>query len=362
MALFLPSLAGGGAERVMLNLAMGLTGRGFDVDLLLASAEGAYIDAVPADVRVVDLQVPRLVSAVWPLSAYLRQQQPLVVIAALTHANLAAMIAARAPGARTPIVISIHNTLSKEVQADRTLRYWLIAKMIGRVHHWADSIVAVSGGVADDFARYAAVPRERINVIPNPVITEQLLCAARQPARHAWLDAPTHPVLLGAGRLTRQKNHRALIDAFAVVRRTVEARLVILGEGPERPALEARIRHHGLQEWVALPGFVANPYAWMARASVFVLSSDYEGLPTVLIESLAVGAPVVATDCESGPREILRNGELGELVPVRDVSALSAAILRTLRRSPPVRRSNDLHSYTLDAVVDQFENLIRFHS
>jgi glycosyltransferase involved in cell wall biosynthesis len=341
----------------MLNLAGGLACRGFEVDFLLASATGAYVDAVPPSVRITNLKVARVASAVRPLAAYLRREKPLVVIAALNHANLAALIASRIPGARTRTVISIQNTLSKEVQGARALRLRVIARMLGRLHHWADSIVAVSRGVADDFAQYAGVPRARIDVISNPVITPGLLTAASEPAGHPWFDEPTCPVLVGVGRLTSQKNFGRLIDAFAQVRRVVGARLVILGEGPERAALEARVRQHGLEECVALPGFVENPYAYMARAAAFVLSSDYEGLPTVLIESLAVGTPVVATDCESGPREILRGGELGELVPVGDVTALSDAILRTLMRPRPLALSDELRPYTLGAVVDQFQKL-----
>src|SRR5205823_738341 len=133
-------------------------------------------------------------------------------------------------------------------------------------------------------------------------------------------------------------NFPALIDAFAEVRRDREARLVILGDGPERPMLESRIGARGLDDSVAMPGFVDNPYACMARAAVLVLSSDREGLPTVLIESLAVGTPVVSTDCESGPREILKGGALGELVPVGDAHALARSISKVLageRVAPP---------------------------
>jgi glycosyltransferase involved in cell wall biosynthesis len=161
-------------------------------------------------------------------------------------------------------------------------------------------------------------------------------------------------VVLGVGRLSAQKNFRLLIDAFALVRQDHDARLVILGEGIDRATLEAQVRQHGLQEAVSLPGFLDNPYGCMARAAVFALSSDFEGLPTVLIESLALGTPVVSTDCDSGPREILRGGTLGELVPVGDVHGLARAIAGALTNPRPRPAAELLRPYTVDAVVEQY--------
>ena len=189
-----------------------------------------------------------------------------------------------------------------------------------------------------------------------------LRSAASEQPLHPWLADPTHPVVLGVGRLTLQKNFLLLIDAFAILRRSHDARLVILGEGPERPTLEARIREYGLDDAVALPGFLKNPYACMAHAAVLALSSDFEGLPTVLIESLALGTPVVATDCKSGPREILKNGALGELVPMGDARALAQAIARTLTTPPRAAMPDDLRCFTLDTALDRFQAAFNFHA
>lgn len=355
VAFFLPSLAGGGAERSMLNLAIGFAARGIRTDLVLARAEGPYLPLVPPSIRVIDLNVSRVLRAVFPLSAYLRRERPRALLAALNHASLVAMIASHTPGARTRVAISIQNTLSKEVEGASDSRVRAVPWLLRLLHGWADAIVAVSDGVADDFARATGAPRAGIDVIYNPVITPALLTAAAERPSHPWFDDATHPVVLGVGRLIQQKNFPVLIQAFAMIRREHNARLVILGEGPERPSLEAQIRQHGLEDCVALPGFLDNPYACMARAAVFALSSDFEGLPTVLIESLAVGTPVVSTDCESGPREILRGGALGELVPVGDVPALAQGIARVLsspRAAPP---SEALRPFTLDAVVERFQ-------
>ena len=359
VAFFLPSLAGGGAERVILNLAAGFAARGVPTDMLLASADGPLLKQVPESVRIVDLKASRVLRALGPLTSYLRREKPLALVSALDHANLVAMAAARMAGVQTRTLISIHCTFAN---VPGTVRERAIPWLIGRLHRWAHTIVAVSEGVADDFARTAGVPRGRVTVIYNPVVTPTLAQAASAPPAHPWFEDATRPIVLGAGRLTHQKNFRVLIEAFALLTGHEEARLVILGEGPERAALEAHVRACGLESRVALPGFVDNPYACMARARVFALSSDFEGLPTVLIESLAIGTPVVATDCESGPREILRGGELGELVRVGDVRALADAIARALD-APRSRPSPDvLRPYMLDEVVDQFQRACGLHA
>ena len=310
LAFFLPSLEGGGAQRVMLNLAEGFCERGFRVDSVLASAEGEYLRSVPPAVRVVNLGAQRVLRSLVPLVRYLRRERPRVLIAGLDHANLVAMAASRIAHARNRTVISVHCVFETGGSPWRDFRIRTLPWLLGRLHRWADAVVAVSQGVAEDLTRTAGVPHNRIRVILNPVITPTLIAAAGDRPAHAWFEDATRPIIVSAGRLAPQKNFPLLIESFAAVRRQFDVRLVILGEGPERPALESLIRRHGVEHCVALPGFVPNPYACMARASVFVLSSDYEGLPTVLVESLALGTPVIATDCKSGPREILRDGAL----------------------------------------------------
>jgi len=362
VAFFLPSLYGGGAERVVLNLAEGFAARGLRTDLVLAKAEGHFLDSVTPRVRVVDLKASRVLTSLRPLVGYLKRERPVVLAAALDHANLVAMAASRLAGAGTRIVIAVHCTFEKGDHAKRDVRLRVLPWLLGRFHHWADAVVAVSEGVARDVVQTAGIPRDRVSVIPNPVITPGLLPAAAERPAHPWLEDPQYPVVLGVGRLAAQKNFPLLIEAFAAMGPDIRARLVILGEGPERPRLEAEIRRYGLEDRVALAGFVQNPYACMARAQVFVLSSDYEGLPTVLIECLALGTPVVATDCESGPREILQDGALGALVPVGDVRALSQAIARAVsmpRSAPPLEA---LRPFTLDAALDRFQTVLNPHA
>jgi glycosyltransferase involved in cell wall biosynthesis len=192
--------------------------------------------------------------------------------------------------------------------------------------------------VRNDIAALTGLSRRRIVVIPNPVVTAELLDQARCPLDHPWFHPSAPPVVMGVGRLTRQKDFPTLLHAFAAVRASRPCRLVILGEGRDRPALAALAAALNINLDVDLPGFIPNPYAYMARAAAFVLSSAWEGSPNVLTEALALGTPVVATDCPSGPREILQHGRLGRLVPIGRPEAMADAIAAILD-NPPLRKA-----------------------
>jgi glycosyltransferase involved in cell wall biosynthesis len=358
IAFFLPSLCGGGAERVVVNLAQGITERGIRVDLVLAAAEGPLLDQVPAAVRVVDLRAPRVLRSLVPLVGYLRRERPRVLVSSMGHANLIAIWAAKLAGGVAPLVVTEHNTLSQETQRQSRLVSRVWPHLLRTFYPWATTVVAVSRGAADDLARTAGLPRDRIEVVYNPVITPAMLALARQTPDHPWLAPGQPPVILGVGRLTGQKDFATLVRAFAEVRRRRPARLVILGEGPDRPAIEALARELGVADDMALPGFQDNALAFMAGSAVFVLSSAWEGLPTVLIEALAAGTRVVSTDCPSGPREILQDGRLGVLVPVGDAAALAAATLEALERPVGAIPTDALLPFTRDASVDHYLRVI----
>jgi glycosyltransferase involved in cell wall biosynthesis len=274
------------------------------------------------------------------------------------HANLAALWAGRLAGRITPIVVTEHNTLSQEVERQSRLSGMLWPHLLGTFYRWAARVVAVSRGAADDLARTSGFPRERIEVIYNPVIMPDTAPRAREPLDHPWFAPGQPPVVLGVGRFTRQKDFPTLVRAFGEVRRRRPARLLILGEGEDRSTLEALVAELGLAEDVALPGFQDNALAYMAGSAVFVLSSSWEGLPTVLIEALAAGTQVVSTDCPSGPREILQEGRLGALVPVGDAPALGAAILDALAQPPGGVPPDALTPFTRDAAVDHYLRLL----
>ena len=362
IAFLLPSLAAGGVARSMLRIAGAFRDAGDVVDLILCKREGPAAAEVPAGLPVVALRResglaarmrllaldprgarvlarpallawrPALVQPyVGDLARYLARTRPDVLIAAKTPTNLLALWARAASGAGTRVVVSERTQLSTTIARDARWRWRHVAPLVGRFYASADAITCVSDGVADDLARTAGLPRAAIRTIYNPVVTPELPALAAEPAPHPWLaDIEGPPVIVGAGRLLPQKNFDLLLRAFARVRAGRPVRLLILGEGRDRPRLEARVRELGLSADVALPGHIPNPYTALSRAALFVLSSDWEGMSLVLAEALACGCPVVSTDCPSGPAEILDGGRYGRLVPVGDERALAQAMAATL--------------------------------
>ena len=222
----------------------------------------------------------------------------------------------------------------------------------------ADTIIAVSNGVADDLSTMLKLKRNQINVIYNPVVSEHLIKNSREPVDHPWLTSNKVPVILGVGRLTEAKNFNALIHAFSIVVASIPARLIILGEGEQRDSLETIIDQLNLADQVDLPGFTNNPYPYMRCADLFVLSSIWEGLPTVLIEALSCGTKVVSTDCPSGPREILENGKWGTLVPVNNAEELANAMIFSLEHASHFPDPQSWEHYTVKNSLSQYNKFI----
>lgn len=362
LAIYLPSLVGGGAERALLNLAVGFTRRDYSVDFVLAQCEGAFMAQFPESVRLVELnplhvRTGRSIISLPALVQYIRKKRPKALITGL-HANVIAIWARRMARVPLRLVISEHNTLSLRNKMLPIGYQQLMLGLIRQNYPLADVIAAVSEGVADDLSHTARLPRDRIQVIHNPIITPELALKAREGVDHPWFKPSEPPVILSVGRLSPQKDFPILLNAFARVRQSHPARLLILGEGPERTALVSLVKQLGLEEQVSMPGFIANPYPYMVRAAVFALSSRWEGLPTVLVEALYCGIPIVATDCPHGPREILRDGLYGKLVPVGDVESLALAIQTTLEGDvihPPLESWTP---YELDTIVGHYINVI----
>lgn len=359
LAIFVHSLFGGGAERAMVNLARGFSQRGVSVDLVLLRVEGAYLDQVPPEVRIVDLGGKRLITSLPTLMRYLRQERPQVLLSCLDEVNLAALWTRALTRASTRLVVNVQNTISQESENAPNWKIRIIPNFVRWFFPWADAIVPVSEGVAQDL-KQIGLPGDRIHVIHNPVVTPELLQRSQEPVDHPWLQPGQPPVLVAVGRLLKQKDFPTLLKVFAKVRQQREVRLIILGEGDDRAALEQLAQELDIAEDVAMPGFVNNPFAYVAKSAVFVLSSIYEGLPTVLIEAMAVGTPVVATDCKSGPMEILDGGKYGKLTPVGDVDALAAAVVETLDHPLAAevlqQRANE---YSLERSLDDYSQVLQ---
>ncbi|NJR19862.1 MAG: glycosyltransferase [Calothrix sp. CSU_2_0] len=362
IAFFLSELYGGGAQRVIVNLANEFVKRGLIVDLVLAKAEGDYLSKVDPKVRIIDLKASKLVLSFFPLVNYLNQNQPQWLISGLSGANLLAIGGKYFAKAKFKTMITIHNNLSQEAQNQIYQRRKLLPYLQRLCYSQSDSIVAVSQGVADSLAKITSISPQRITVIYNPVVTPEINHMAQKPITEDWFINSETPIVLGVGRLNQQKDFANLIKAFAIVRQKQPAKLVILGEGEERPQLEALVTELGLENHVVLPGFVENPYAYMAQANVFVLSSAWEGFGNVLVEAMACGTPVVSTNCPSGPEEILEGGNYGKLVPVKDSVALAEAIIASLATPCDSRKLRSrADQYSVEKISDQYLNLINIH-
>jgi glycosyltransferase involved in cell wall biosynthesis len=350
IALFLPSLHGGGAERVMVILANGFAARGHRVDLVLTRAEGPYLAEVAEGVRVVDLDKGRMLASLLPLVRYLRRERPDAMLSALGHANIIAVLARRLAGVGTRLVVSEHTVPRQLAGAGR----WLVRQMVRVAYPRADAIVAVSNGIELEMARVFRLPAQRLRTIYNPLDIDRIQQLMLAPIDHPWLTDGSTPVVLAAGRLTAAKDYPTLLSAIALLRRKRAARLIILGHGEEEAALRSLTASLGIGDDVAFMGFQPNPFAWMHRTDLFVLSSAWEGLPGALLEAIACGANIVSTDCRAGPAEILENGHWGRLVPVGEPEALAEAIDAALSEPHPVnvaqraevfRTSRALHAY-----------------
>ncbi len=323
---------------MLINLLRGFVALGQPVDLVLVRADSPHLTRLPAQVNQVRLETDHTFSAIPALARYLRERRPTALLAAKDRAGRAAVLARALARTDTRLLLRLGTNLSAAMAERTPPERWLRYAPIRLLYPRLDRILAVSNGVADDTARIARIPRERIGVIRNPVITPELDIQAAEPCAHPWLAPGQPPVIMGAGRLQRQKDFPTLIHAFARLRATRDCRLLILGEGSGRPKLEALVAGLGLSASVDLPGFQANPYSFLARAGLFVLSSAWEGSPNVLTEAMALGVPVVATDCPSGPEEILDGGRYGPLVPIGDVAALAEAMRATLDHPLPAAR------------------------
>ncbi|PSN20049.1 glycosyl transferase [filamentous cyanobacterium CCP5] len=364
--LFIPNLDGGGAEKVILNLAQGFVRQGMAVAVVAAQAEGAFLQDIPDGVELVDLEAssPVFVTKTLALKRHLQRTRPNYLLSTLDILG-SAVLARNLAQVPTQVLMVVQTHLSQQFK-DRhgplmtRLKWFGVGQMYGR----ADAIAAASQGVATDLASHTPIASQGIEVIHNPVVTYNFYEKVIQPVNHPWFAPDQPPVILGVGRLVKQKDFATLVQAFAQVRQQRPARLVILGTGDKRephikPRLQAMIQELGIADDVDLPGFVSNPYAYMARAHVFALSSIYEGFGNVVAEALAAGTPVVSTDCESGPAEILDYGSYGILVPVKDAAALARGILDTLAQPTNPERSKQRGAdFSIDKVCEDYLNIL----
>ncbi|HET59814.1 MAG TPA: glycosyltransferase [Chloroflexi bacterium] len=354
VALLIPSLRGGGVFRVMTNLALGLQEHGCRVSLIVGTVEGCVDDSLLARLTIVDLGVEKMAAGMPKLTRWLHANQPDFLISAQMHVNLTAIAACALAGTATRLIVTEHNDVDSVYRHAPTLKQRVVPWLAKVLYPRADRIIAVSQGVADSLAAWLKRPVESIAVIYNPLVDTALLDHAQELPNHVWFQDGGLPVILGVGRLEEQKDFATLLRAFALLIEQVPARLMILGEGSQRKMLETLAQDLGVSERVAMPGYVSNPYACMQRAALFVLSSAWEGFPSVLVEAMACGCRMVSTDCPSGPREILENGRWGALTPVGDAGAMASAMLAALQTPPPDAVVQAAQRFSVDAAVAQY--------
>lgn len=324
-----------GVDRLARHLLPALVRRGYAVDLLKVRAHGPHLEQVADAPRIIDLGTAHTLLSLPAVVRYLRRERPAVLLADKDRVNRLALAARALAGTPTRLILRSGITISVDLAARGALERWVQRQSMGKLYRFADGVLVPSVGAADDMATYTGLARAHIHALPPPVVPAALFDTPQPRPDHPWFAPAAPPLILSVGELSARKDFATLIRAFAQLRAQQPARLMILGDGRQREALLTLAAELGVAEDVALPGFVPQPYAYMAHAALFAFASRWEGLGFVLIEALAVGTPVVSTDCPSGPREILDHGRFGPLVPVGDAAALAAAMRATLANPVP---------------------------
>lgn len=351
LAFFIPDLRGGGAQRMVINMANEFARRGHHVDLLLAHKTGTYENLIGRDVNVVDFSKKRTVLALPRLLGYLKQNKPDIVLSALTHANITLLMAkVLSFQLKTKFVVSERNYFSIRNKSKGNKVFPALIKLL---YPRADGIVGISKGVAQDLEKITGI-KDRIQWIHNPVVTSELI----EEANVKEIEKSKIPVIVTSGRLVAQKDYPTLLKAFAQLLEEKQAHLMILGQGELEEQTKQLARDLGINEHVTFKGFLDKPLQTMAMADLFVLSSRWEGFGNVVVEALLCGLPVVSTDCPAGPAEILEEGKYGTLVPVNDPAALARAMSDALDKPKnPEKQKQRAMDFTVEKICEQYETL-----
>ena len=330
IAIFVATSGHSGVDRLIGHLVPALARRNYIVDVLKVRKHGPHINGTSDSVNIFDIGASHVYSSIPSVIRYLKETRPAAMLSDKDRVNRTALLARTLARVRTRLILSSGTTISIDLASRGPFERWLQRFSMKHFYPFADNIIVTSRGVADDMAAYTGLSRDLINVVPCPVIPDELLHRRPPTPEHPWFLPEEPPVILGAGELCERKDFATLIKAFAKVHENRKCRLVILGKGKQRESLITLAHALRVEDDVDLAGFKADIYSYMAHASLFAFTSRWEGLGFVLIEALAVGTPVVSTDCPSGPNEILADGRYGPLVPVGDAEGLAQAMEKTL--------------------------------
>lgn len=355
---FIPDFKGGGAQNMIINMANEFARRDHLVTILTINKSGPFADRIDPAVTVTSLEKERTAQAFFELRKYLKGHQPDIVLSALFHVNILLLLAKiTTPGIKSKIIVTERNHFSARVKNSDKSMDKLFPLLVLLFYRFADKVIGISKGVADDIRKIAKLPEHKVTWIHNPVVAESEIKALESHADLPWTDGS---VIVTSGRLVPQKDYPTMLQAFAKLAEIQKAYLLIIGDGPQRLALEKAARELGIGDKIHFAGFVDNPIAHMKRADLFVITSRWEGFCNVIVEALLCGLPVVATDCPSGPAEILEDGKYGTLVPVGDVNALAAAMAQTLDTShDPERQKQRAMDFTVEKICNRYEEVMK---
>lgn len=347
LAVLISFSGAGGVEKMVMNLVREFAKQLPTLDLLVLRASGPHFSNIPDNVNVIHLKSKHTLTAIPELARYMKSSGVQTMLVAKDRATRAAIVARMLSGKDIRIVSRLGTNLSTALEHRSKLSGWLRTAPMKWIYPKVNKIVAVSEGVRQDTLSLTKVSEENVCVIRNPVITTNIdNIESDQENLHSWLTDKNEFVIMGIGRLSVQKDFSCLLKAFSKVRNEHTCKLIILGEGKLRDALEEEAKQLEIDQDVALPGFQSNVLSWLKAADLFVLSSRWEGSPNALTEALATGTPSVSTRCPSGPNEVLNEGEFGALVEVGDYENLAKAIGTTI--------ANPLPPDTLKRAVDEY--------
>ena len=328
---FSPHFADGGVEKTILLATQAFRNHGHQATLVSFNINSSMLNTAPAGLRIIDLKTSRSLFSVVKFARYLRKERPDAVISAQAYANITAIAARKLSRVKTRLLVSERVATKQALEQEPRSKRLVISRLMKTLYGSADIVGTNSQEGANALAEFLNWEEQRVQSIYNPVNRPQIHELSHEPLNHEWLDQRTGPVILAAGRLTPQKDFQTLLNALAVVNKSLECRLIILGDGPERDRLKSHATELGISHLVDLHSSVSNPYSYMKAADLFVLPSRYEGMPNVLIEAQVCRTPIVSTACETGPTELLLNGKAGQLVGIGDAAAMSVAILKALQ-------------------------------
>ena len=361
IAILFHHLGSGGVSKIFLRIAKELSNN-FDVEIVtIVDNDSPYVNSdYFKGIEHKNLGAREVRYSFFKLVDYLNSRKPKYLISAMNHVNVVALISSKLSRIPVKNIVSVRNNSSELFKNEDNFISNLMPYFIKLTYPMADEIVAISEGVADDIKKVSGVSEEKISIIHNPVVTRELKEKSKESVDHGFFELGV-PVILSVGRLDKQKDYKTLVRSFKQVRKKVDSRLLILGEGNQRAEIQELINELNIKKDVDLPGFVENPYKYMRKSSVFVLSSRWEGFGNVIVEAMATGTPVVSTNCPSGPSEILKNGRYGELVPVGNSKKLADAILRTLKNpniseKELIKRANE---FNIENCISGYKKLLK---